>query len=573
MRKYLVWSLIVILFNLSLTLLYFTGNTPFSTAGFVLLALVFFVLSLKYPRQMFWLFLSTLPLENIIISPPTLPFSLRPFQLLGLILAIALIILKIFRPAKIDFNILRPACLRKEFWRFKLSSEAGAGRHRQEKKIGPHEKYFNPLDRLLLLLWLATILALQNAPDKQLSLKLSLVLFSYLLLYWLVRNFLRTLKDLREGIWFFFLGSLTVVASAFYQMIGEKFAWPTLTVMAERVNATFTEPDWLGMYLVFIIALLLATKYTFKLLNSDEKGELSRRISDLRIFNIPAVRVGEWLLNIFLTLVFIILLATVSRSAWLSALIVFLAYGAILFFRKNRKEFWQELLNFLLIAFFAFFILKVFHLSTFHLSNRAASSVTGLQKITVSCQPSDSANELPAGATIKNLSELKKFGCRHINLEEISAERERGHLIKEVFRPDPNINLRWKIYRLSWQNIKKHRLFGQGLGSSGFILGNDSLGHRYNTSNIFLEVCLSTGLFGLLLFTLLFLTPLVIASKILLSPAKSKKKNEVVATYFLLTFLAILIPNLFNSGFFLAFFWVWLATVIGYLSLDKSQKS
>ncbi len=550
MRKYFIWTVVIWLISVLTVVGYTLGLFPLSQMGFLVLAGILFLGAWRHPRQFFWLFLALLPLENIIISPTGFPISLRPYQLVGGILILILLLSAVFKNKRINWRLLRLNCPICRFLKLcKL----------QDKKV-----YLNPLDRLVAVLGVAGLVGAQFAPDKTLSLKLSIILFSFLGLYWLTRNFVRNKKQVLETAWFFLVGTDAVVLFGFYQMLAMKWGWPAFEVMSKRVNSTFTEPDWLGMYLIFVLALLLSFKYVFSVISRDKSGNILQRISDIMVFKWSAVKIGQVLLNVGLVGMVVVLIGTVSRSAWLGAGVVFGVYGIIIWLKQGFAKALKEGGVFLVIIISAVIILKVFGLSDFHLGNRAVSSVSGLQKITVSCQ---SDSDLINGSHIKSMDELPTKNCRHINLEEIVGEKQAGKKVLEVYRPDPNVEIRKNIYQTTWREVRKHWLFGQGLGSSGAFLGKDDLGHRLNASNIFLEVLVSMGVIGLMPFLLVVLSPFIIGLKFLQirSGKYADKQKEFVAVFLLLTFFAILIPNLFNAGLLLGFFWIWLAVVMGSL--------
>jgi hypothetical protein len=211
---------------------------------------------------------------------------------------------------------------------------------------------------------------------------------------------------------------------------------------------------------------------------------------------------------------------------------------------------------------FSLGIIYVFHLTNFQLFNRA-TSINGLQKITISCKRGSLAFE-----QIANIEELNQYGCKHINLEDIDKEKELGNEIREILRSDPNINIRSQIYQKSWQQIKQHPILGIGWGSIGAILGNDERGTGLNASNIFLEVWLSTGLMGFLAFIILIGYVFVKSALIYLDKSI---ENKTATVFIILGWTAIVIPNLFNAGIFLGFVWVYLAVAVGLLA-DKIEE-
>jgi hypothetical protein len=568
LRQYFIWTIVISLTTALFVLGKIAGAFPLDVISFGVAVVFIFVLAIFYPRQTFWLFIASLPLENIIISPDIISVSLRPFQLIGGVLLLVLLKEGFFkrkqnnidRDKKINFPILKINCFLCQIFQFKFC---------QIKKPGV---YLNPLDRVVAILGLAGLVGVQFSPVKIVSLKLTIILLSFIGLYWVTRNFVRNKRQIGETVWFFIVSFVAVVFFSFYQIIASKFGWNSFQVMAERINGTFTEPDWLGMYLVFLLAILLGMKYILKLLTKNKNifGEKMRRFTELHIMHWSAFKIFRLLIDWEIILAILIIVLTVSRSAWLAGLVVLISYIFIIFVKHG----WQESLK---VVFFVglkivlvVVAISMTGLSTFHLGNRATSSVSGLQKITVSCFPNTS---LTKGSKINNTIELAQFNCRHINLEEISSEKEMGKRVLEIYRPDPNIKIRKNIYKITGQEIKKHWLFGQGFGSSSAFLGRDSLGHGLNASNIFLEVLVSIGLVGFLPFLLIVLTPFVVGWRSLQINAGKygDKQREVLAVFFLLTFLAILIPNLFNSGFFLGFFWIWLAVIVSALVIANNK--
>ena len=337
----------------------------------------------------------------------------------------------------------------------------------------------------------------------------------------------------------------------FSQAFAHKFGWGDYEVFEARINSTFTEPDWFAIYLALLLALelwLLFAAHSCK--------------SKSNICSFEAIRIAKWVAFVDVFLIFVLLLVSASRSGWLGAIVVVIAYIVALFFsRKKSKFILIQAASLVLVLLAALFVVDKTELSTFHFGNRAASSVSGMQKITVSCQSNDFVPK-----NIESVDELKRYGCKHIDLEDIAVERREGNIIKEVYRPDPNVNIRKEIYATTWSEIKKHPIFGQGLGSSALILGTDAQGSGLNASNIFLVSWLAMGIFGLAIIVIVLLVPPV-KSKLELFKAWRGKKLETQKlleySFIFITAGAIIIPNLFNSGLFLGFMWIWLAAIIG----------
>jgi O-antigen ligase len=333
-------------------------------------------------------------------------------------------------------------------------------------------------------------------------------------------------------------------------------------VMPGRPNATFTEPDWLGIYLVLLLAGVYALIYYFN--NPPAGGPISLATPGLAkpekflgyAKSGKARKISKFLLYLFLILIYILLILTVSRSAWLGAGFITLVFlKAILtdfsIYWKNWrwKMFLQQAVLVICSGIASLLIIYSFNLTNFQLWNRAVST-GGLQKITIACE---SRSDLELPEEIGDVSELEKYDCRHINLEDIDQEKELGFEIKEIYRPDPNVNIRGQVFQKSWAEIKRHPVLGIGYGSIAAFLGQDERGVNLNASNIFLEVWLGSGLIGLLAFIFIWLNAMIVFVKRFYS--SNNQEEKAFALFILLGIFAFLIPNLFNAGIFLMILW------------------
>lgn len=275
-----------------------------------------------------------------------------------------------------------------------------------------------------------------------------------------------------------------------------------------------------------------------------------------------------------LTALYILLILTVSRSAWLGALVVTILYLLIIFTNlklsprnwqwKNTLKIKLQILSSIILSIV---IVYFFNLTNFQLFNRVQSTGTGLQKITISCHPEPSSkNFQELGSRIENLDELSQYGCRHINLEDIEKEKLAGNFVTEIYRPDPNVNIRGEIYQKSWQEIKKHLILGIGWGNIGNILGKDGQGAALNSSNIFLEVWLGAGILGLASF-LLFWSYIITMSS--LAFYKNRSVFGVYPFFLILAWIALTIPNLFNAGIFLGLLWIFSGIAVSLLNYKE----
>jgi hypothetical protein len=224
---------------------------------------------------------------------------------------------------------------------------------------------------------------------------------------------------------------------------------------------------------------------------------------------------------------------------------------------------WKEVikikLGILVSLSIAIAFVYLFHLTNFQLFNRVQSTGTGLQKITISCN-SDRRDALQCVSTdtvVRDISELEKYNCRFINLEDIEKEKAEGNKILEIYRQDPNIQTRSEIYRRSWTEIKNHPVLGIGWGGISNILGRDGRGTPLNSSNIFLETYLGAGILG-------FLALIILLGYILIKSVKNyyyaqNDLQKAMSLFIIISWFAIVVTNLFNAGIFLGIFWVWLA--------------
>ncbi len=512
--------------------------------AFLILVTIVFYLCFKLPKRAFLVFIMLIPLDNIIVSPEQFGISLRPFQLLGAVLAIAVLILGYKKKPTLKLLSFKKICL---FCKIFKPKSCG---------MVPEKEAFNSLDRLIFILPIFAFLAITNSPLAGTSAKLAVILVSFIALYWLIRNFTQNRYAIIETLLFFVFGSIPVIFWSFYQALAKLIGWQDFQVFTARVNGTFTEPDWLGVYLTLMIATLL----WFRHLAKPDK-------SNLMIGPFGVSKIFGFFINVYFVIAFAVLILTVSRSAWLGVFGVCLVYFLVLFMDKifhKTVSIVQILKNALvigLLATFAVAVISFTSLSTFHFGNRAASSVSGKQLITISCEKD---NELPD--EINTMGELEIFGCRHIGLEEVEREQMNKMFVTTIMRPDPNVSIRKDIYVKTFQQIKEHPLLGQGLGSAVSFLGTDDHGSGLNTSNIILEIFVSMGIFAMAIAVYLvgFLT-------IWSFGRIFKSKEHIFSTFVLLSGIAIIIPNMFNSGLLLGMFWFWLAIVVSIYSVVTSK--
>jgi len=511
---------------------------PFKNSGdFLFFVVLIFAFALYRPGWAFLFFIGTVALENITLIPKEMGLMLRPYQLLFFLILLAIAIR--FFVKRLNFSL-------------------------------PKLRWY---DAAIVLIGFSSFLSIAVASDRLLSLKLSVVVFSFILLYFLTRIFIQDVEDVSRIAPFFLSSSLVIIFYGIWQNILFAKGLNSFEVMPGRPNSTFSEADWLGIYIVILISAFYAIIFYLNK-NSDNNKlsifppEADQPWAGNQILNPKSKKYFIFsILYITLLLSYILLIITVSRSAWLGvgiATVVFLL--ATLFF--GWEMFWRQTVFIISAGIVSLLVVYVFHLTSFQLFNRIQSTGTGLQKITIACSSElSSDSELNSDSVIDNVSELEKYGCRHINLEDINQERDLGFEIREIYRTDPNINIRSVIYQKSLEQIKAHPILGIGWGNIGNILGKDERGTGLNSSNIFLEIWLGSGILGLIAFLSVWL---YILGRSILGFFKAEDVLfKAFSLFVVISWLGLTVANLFNAGIMLGFLWVWMAIAIS-PSIEKS---
>ncbi len=516
-RKKYLWLILVTIF---LIILLINLNNwkllPFQWSDFVFFTFLVLSLALYRPSWVFIFFIGTIPLENINLAPLSLGIALRPYQFFGA-LAIGAILMKIIIK-KLNFSL---------------------------RKIDLE-------DYLIIAMLVAGLISSFFAKSifRLASFKLMLIFMSFVGLYFLSKNYLQNRSDIKKIIPFVLTTSGIIISYGIWQNIQFKYGLNSFEVMPGRPNATFAEADWLGMYLVLIIAVLYAVLFYFSQLKKD-----------IRVIFANA---GSYLL---LLIAYVLLILTVSRSAWLAVILMTGVFFLVVFtnlkinFRKWKGKsilYWGERLGGVFLA--SIVITVFFQLTNFQLFNRIHSTQTGLQKITIACS-SQNNQVLHLPSRIKNITELKKYGCRFIRLQEIEEEKKAGKIVTQIYRTDPNVAIRGQIYQKTWKSIKQHPILGIGWASIGSLLGEDEQGNYLNASNLFLETWLGMGISGLLVLLVLLGVILIKALKNYYQAQSSFKKSWNL--FVIISWLGVIMVNLFNAGMLLGIFWLWLGAITG----------
>lgn len=509
---------------------------PFiNLSDFVVFVGLGFLFAIYRPGWAFLFFIGTIVLENINLAPEILGVALRPYQFFAGLTIGALVVRFVQKKSPVRFPKM------------------------------------NWADWAVTIFAISGFLSAVFAVEKTASFKQALVAFSFVAIYFLVRTFIQSFSDIKKILPFFLSSSLVVSIYGIWQNVRFADNLSSFEVMPGRPNATFTEADWLGIFIVFLLAVI------FSIIFYQSKQV---RISNLEFRILNQFSISEFLNRNTLLLItsygllvtaFIVLIITVARSAWLGAGIVTIGFLKVILIDgewKIRNWKWKEsgyaFLGVLASVVIALGIVGLFNLTSFELGNRAQSTSSGAQEITISCEKEN--QEVPQ--MIMNVSELANFGCRHINLEEIESEKESGNFVTTVFRPDPNVGVRADIYRKSVSEIRNKPVFGIGWGSIGKMLGTDERGAFFNTSNIFLEVWLGAGILGFI--SLMFVFGYILTKTGIIF-YKGFGEERIFSVFSALGLFAILIPNLFNAGIFLGFLWVYLGIAVGMLNENKYE--
>ncbi|HEX8974766.1 MAG TPA: O-antigen ligase family protein [Patescibacteria group bacterium] len=496
------------------------GILPFkSVSDFLALVVLVGVFAIYRPGWAFLFFTGSLVLESVNLAPQNLGIAMRPYQLLAILVVVSFLVQY--------FSSRKRFAFPKWHW----------------------------ADALVVLFALSGFISAAASAYKGMSFKQALVAASFVLIYFLARIFVQTFDDLKRVAPFFLSSALVVGIYAVIQNVLFLHGVNSFEVMPGRPNGTFPEADWLGIWLVFSLAAVLSVIYFL-----NEKTIISKEFLKVKFLNYS-----------LLSLILVSLILTVSRSAWLGAVIVILGFLKLTFINGSwkmsqwhGKKMLKELGNALLAFVISLAIVYVFGLTRFQLGGRAAST-GGLQQVTIAC----AADHKAVPQQIGSLDELALYGCRHINLEDIEKEKNVGNEILTTYRPDPNVGIRARIYKTALAQIQQHPIFGIGWGSISKILGADERGAGLNASNIFLEVWLGAGALGLVAFVVLLLFVLIAAS---IRYMKAVGEKRSYAVFILLGWVAVIVPNLFNSGIFLGFVWAYLAVAISVLNIKNSGK-
>ena len=532
-KTYLLLSNVLLVFFLILLSNFPLGaihELPLQFGDFVFFTLLVFMLALYRPGWAFLIFVGLIPLENINLAPAELGMTLRPYQFLGALLIIALLVR--FFTKRLNFKPIK----------LKLP------------------------DYLVIVMVLAGFVTALVEAVHEPPLRMAVILATFAALYFLVRNFIQNTDDLKKIIPFFLSSSAVVIFYGIWQNWAYLHNSINFEAMPGRPNGTFTEADWLGMFITLVIPIVYCVVYY---LSKNISSNKDAQIFNFQFFRLCRISQSETIFNkfsmtkflnyILLANSFVLLILTVSRSAWLAALFATAMFLFIILTNLRFKNWqWRSAtfsgLKILASLIIALGVIYIFHLTDFQLFNRAASTGTGLQQITISC---DKNINLPE--KINAASELTKYACRQINLQDIATNKARGEYVTVIYRNDPNVQTRSIIYQKSIDQIKNHPIMGIGWGGISKILGTDARDVPLNSSNIFLETWLGAGLAGFLALIIILGYIFFIAVKNYFYATDDLQKTT--SLFIIISWFGLIIANFFNAGIFLGIFWVWLAVI------------
>ena len=518
---------------LSAFLLFF-GNSallPLDLADCLFLLSLAFLFALYRPGWAFLLFLSVLPFETVNLAPSMLPFSLRPYQLAAGVILLSIVARLFFR--RLPFSVMK----------------------------------FRWFDVAPILFGLGGVLSIGFASNPLNAAKQLVIVLSFISIYFLSRQFLRSKEDVRHAFPFLAIGFASTIAFALWQSREFLSGGNSFEVMPGRPNAYFSEPDWLGMFLILSGSVAISILFhSLRKCSRVSCPKMSEGVGKISVFPFGSFgRKWLWLSFGLLFLSWVGMLLTVARSAWIGLLASSALFPILLLlenFSWHPKSLrWRLSITGCLVVAAAFFsavvFVKSFSLTTFDLAGRAGSSA-GRQDITVACE-SDTA--LPD--RIGDISELSQYGCRFIRLEEIDAARAAGEFVSTVSRPDPSIEARRTIIGKTLDTIKGNWLFGIGWGAIGDILGTDSRGAALNASNAFLESWLGGGVLGVVSFLVMWLSvPMLAIRRLFAGEGKDDRGMfRSISVFFLISWVGFTVFNCFNSGILMGFVWVWLGGI------------
>jgi len=448
---------------------------------------------MKFLKPLFFLFIFLIPFELYKIELLRAVVSLRSYQIIAAVLFLL------------------------------IGYYSAKGKIQRSELFAP---FRSPLSKLFAVYFLVSVASIVNALDVKNSLQETAVLLSFLALYWLVLFFVRTKDDIRDTWYVVLLSTFLVSVIALVQVAAYKFGLELIEVMPGRPNSVFPEPDWLGFFMVFALAIFISARGTQK--SSLVPSIFNKVPSIIKTFH------SRYFYFLFQILLYTVIILTIARASWLAAIGVIGLYLLLIFLNKqNPFQFaFFEGGKTIVVLLISLGVIYALALTPFSLKNRFLSIVTG-QEVHAVITDTETGKEIS------------------IDKAQIEKYKKQGMEVKTKKVKDVNISRRTESFTDNFDIVLKHPWLGIGFGGL-----ESAFGEGVNANNIFMEIWIATGTLGLIVFALIFYC--IAREWCVLYFKNHSKQNSAYLLFVILGFVAILIPNIFNSGMFLGFFWVYL---------------
>lgn len=368
------------------------------------------------------------------------------------------------------------------------------------KNITSIDWYYNNIHLVLLsLMWIIILIGgIINGGDLKTTIVRNIVLLGYIIVFYIIYKYINTRNRLYKAFNMIFLSTGVLILIALYEAIAFQLGWNSFQIFPGRVDALLPEPNWFGMWLAIVYAIILPLAFVAK-----EFKE-------------------QFLLWFLLLGVVLMSILSITRASWLAIIIIttiYILYQAI-FVRKYIK-----LLNFIIVLFAVVFGaagMSQLGLTDFNLKDRFTSIIS--QETTYYYEIDSNTGEKKAMGDINNIK----------NKDNLLVEKQTD--INVISRKDGYINAGVIIYKYIFT----------GVGLAGY---ESMVGKGYNTNNLLLAVAVAGGIFAISLF-LSFLYIITKQGFIII------KEDSVLATILFGSMLATLITGMFNDNLLMGFTWL-----------------
>ncbi len=368
------------------------------------------------------------------------------------------------------------------------------------KNITSIDWYYNNIHLVLLsLMWLIILIGgIINGGDLKTTIVRNIVLLGYIIVFYTIYKYINTRDRLYQAFNIIFLSTGVLILISLYEAITFQLGWNSFQIFPGRVDALLPEPNWFGMWLAIVYAIILPLAFVAK--------EFKQ----------------QFLLWFLLLGVVLMSILSVTRASWLAIIIItaiYILYQAI-FVRKYIK-----LLNFVIVLFAVVFGaagMSQLGLTDFNLKDRFTSIIS--QETTYYYEVDSNTGEKKAMGDINDIK----------NKDNLLVEKQTD--INVISRKDGYINAGVIIYKYIFT----------GVGLAGY---ENMVGEGYNTNNLLLAVAVAGGIFAISVF-LSFLYIITKQGFIII------KKDSVLATILFGSMLATLITGMFNDNLLMGFTWL-----------------